>query len=119
MCPSVVELGHHEGVVALPEAVQIEDQPAEITVGELARLAQEARAPARAPARAEARLGGSGASARAGACGPGSAAAARRVCGMRSGYLIHSRSMLSRLYPDRCSASRHAAATRSAIAAAE
>ena len=57
-----VQLGEHERVVALAEAVQVEDEPAEVAVGELARLAQEARAAARAPARAEAGLLGGGCS---------------------------------------------------------
>ena len=53
------ELGEHERVVALAEAVQVVDQPAEVAIGELARLAQEARAAAHAPALAEAgRSGG-------------------------------------------------------------
>ena len=61
------QLGEHEGVVALPEAVQVEDQAAEVAVGELARLAQEAGAAARATARSEAgRLGGGGGVRRAG-----------------------------------------------------
>ena len=47
------ELGEHQRVVALAEAVQVEDQAAEVAVGELARLAQEARAAAHAPALAE------------------------------------------------------------------
>jgi hypothetical protein len=33
------QLGDHQSVVALPEAVQVEDQPAKVAVGELARLA--------------------------------------------------------------------------------
>ena len=49
------QLGEHQRVVALSEAVQVEDEPAEVAVGELARLAQEARAAAHATARAEAR----------------------------------------------------------------
>ena len=48
------ELGEHERVVALAEAVEVVDQTAEVAVGELARLAQEARAAAHAPALAEA-----------------------------------------------------------------
>ena len=52
--PERGELGQHERVVALAEAVQVEDEPAEVAVGELARLAQEARAAADAAARAEA-----------------------------------------------------------------
>jgi predicted dinucleotide-utilizing enzyme len=52
------QLGDHERVVALSEAVQIEDQPAEVAIGELTRLAQEARAPARSATRAEAGLPG-------------------------------------------------------------
>ena len=47
------ELGEHERVVALAEAVEVEDQAAEVAVGELARLAQEARAAAHAPTLAE------------------------------------------------------------------
>ena len=47
------QLGDHQWVVALAEAVQVEDQPAEVAVGELTGLAQEAHAPARAPACAE------------------------------------------------------------------
>jgi hypothetical protein len=44
----------------LPEAMQAEDEPSEITIGELARLAQEAGASSQPPARREAglRLGG-------------------------------------------------------------
>jgi hypothetical protein len=47
------ELGDHQRVVALAEAMQVEDQPAQVAVGELARLAQKACTPAHAPARAE------------------------------------------------------------------
>jgi hypothetical protein len=47
------ELGDHQRVVALAKAVQVEDQPAEVAVGKLARLAQEARATAHTPAGAE------------------------------------------------------------------
>lgn len=49
------ELGEHQRVVALAEAVQIEHEPTEIAIGKLARLAQKARATAHAPALAEAR----------------------------------------------------------------
>src|SRR6185437_5962714 len=42
------ELGEHQRVVALPEAVQIEHEPAEVAISELARLAQEARPAAHA-----------------------------------------------------------------------
>jgi len=49
-----VQLCHHQRVVALPEAVQGEDQAAEVAVGELTRPAQKADATANTPARAEA-----------------------------------------------------------------
>jgi hypothetical protein len=48
------ELREHERVVALPEAVEVEDETPEVAVGELPRLAQEACATAHAAARAEA-----------------------------------------------------------------
>jgi hypothetical protein len=48
------ELGDHERVVALPESMQVEHQPAEVPIGELAGFPQESRAAAHAPARAEA-----------------------------------------------------------------
>jgi len=48
------QLGEHQRVVALAEPVKVEDQASEVAVGELARLAQEARAAAHAPARPEA-----------------------------------------------------------------
>ena len=51
-----VELRQHERVVALAEAVQVEDEAAEVAVGQLAGPAQEAGTPPRPPARAEARL---------------------------------------------------------------
>ncbi len=47
------ELGDHQRVVAPAEAMQVEDQAAEVAVGQLARLAQKPRAPAHAPARTE------------------------------------------------------------------
>jgi hypothetical protein len=50
------ELRLHDVVVALPKAVQVEDEPAKVAVGELARRAQEAGAAADVPARKEARL---------------------------------------------------------------
>ena len=53
--PERVELGDHQSVVALAEAVQVEDEAAEVAIGELTCLAQEARAPAHASARSEAR----------------------------------------------------------------
>jgi len=48
-----VQLRHHQRVVALPEAVQGEDQAAEVAVGELTSPAQKAGATANTPARAE------------------------------------------------------------------
>jgi hypothetical protein len=72
------ELGEHELVVSLAEAVQVEDEPAEITISELARLAEEASAPPQPSARREAwprRVGSVGPVARAGRfrrCGLGS-----------------------------------------------
>jgi hypothetical protein len=54
------QLGHHQGVVPLAEAVEVEDEAAEVAVGELARLAQEAHAPAGTPSGAEAGRLGSG-----------------------------------------------------------
>ena len=53
MCPIVSSLASTSVVVALAEAVQVEHEPAEVAVGQLARLAQEPRAPAHAPALAE------------------------------------------------------------------
>jgi hypothetical protein len=50
------KLGENQRVVALAEAVQIEYEPTEIAVGELACLAQEAGAATHAPALAEAWL---------------------------------------------------------------
>jgi hypothetical protein len=47
------QLGEHERVVALAEAVQIEDKAPEVAVGELAGLAEEANTSAHAPARSE------------------------------------------------------------------
>ncbi len=65
------QLREYERVVALSEPVQVEDQAAEVAVGELARLAQEARATARPTARLEAgRLG----------CRPAGAARTIRGC---------------------------------------
>jgi hypothetical protein len=49
------KLGEHQRVVALAEAVQIEYEPPEIAIGELACLAQEACATTHASALAEAR----------------------------------------------------------------
>jgi hypothetical protein len=49
------KLGEHQRVVALAEAVQIEYEPTEITVGKLACLAQETGAATHAPALAETR----------------------------------------------------------------
>src|ERR1700722_747762 len=49
------KLGEHQRVVALAEAVQIEYEPTEIAIGELARLAQEACATTHASALSEAR----------------------------------------------------------------
>jgi hypothetical protein len=64
------ELAQHELVVSLVEAMQVEHEPAEVAVGELAYLAQEADAAAQAAARREAgwrvRRRGSGRLARAG-----------------------------------------------------
>jgi hypothetical protein len=37
--PERAELGDHQRVIALAEAVQVEDQPAEVAIGELASLA--------------------------------------------------------------------------------
>jgi len=48
------ELGEDQRVVALAEAVQVEYESAEIAVGKLARLAQEAGATTHAPALTEA-----------------------------------------------------------------
>jgi hypothetical protein len=50
------QLGEHELVVALSEAMQAEDEPSEVAVGELARLAQEAGASSQATACREAGL---------------------------------------------------------------
>jgi hypothetical protein len=49
------ELGQYERVVALREAVQLEDQTAQIPVGELARPAQEAQTAPHTTALGEAR----------------------------------------------------------------
>jgi hypothetical protein len=49
-----VQLVEDERVVSLAEAVQVEDEPAEIAIRELAGLAQEAHAPSYAPSRGEA-----------------------------------------------------------------
>jgi hypothetical protein len=40
-----VQLGEDQRVVACSEAMQVEDETAEIAVGQLARLAQKARTP--------------------------------------------------------------------------
>jgi hypothetical protein len=48
------QLGEDEGVVALSEAVQVEDEAAEIAVAELACLAQVAGTTPRAGTRSEA-----------------------------------------------------------------
>jgi hypothetical protein len=48
------ELGDHQRIVTLAEAVQVENQSAEVAIGKLASLAQEAHAAANTPARAEA-----------------------------------------------------------------
>lgn len=53
--PERSELAHYESIVALAEAVEVEDQTTEIAVGELAGLAQEARAATHPPTLAEAR----------------------------------------------------------------
>jgi hypothetical protein len=86
-----VQLGQHQRVVALPEAMQVEDQPAEVPVGQLARLVQEARASARTPTRAEPGLadlgtvGGAG-----GVSGLAVVLRLRRgICRSRASYLIH------------------------------
>jgi hypothetical protein len=60
--PDRLELGEYERVVAAAEPVQVEDEPAEVAIGQLARLAQEAHAPAHSsaltePGRAAWRLG--------------------------------------------------------------
>jgi hypothetical protein len=48
-----VQLGQHERVIALTEAMEVEDEPTEIAVGQLTRLAQKAGAPPRAAAGTE------------------------------------------------------------------
>ena len=48
-----LELGEHQLVVASAEPVQVEHEPAEVAVGQLARLAQEPHTPAHAPPLAE------------------------------------------------------------------
>ena len=92
------QLGDHQGVVALSEAVQVEDKPAEVAIGELARLAQKARAAAHAPARPEAGLRGQLDGADRRALVHRLALARRLSCrwGSRGRSLIHSRSMLPR-----------------------
>ena len=55
------QLGEHQLVVALAKAMQVEHESAEIAIGELACLTQEARPPTHAPTLAKARrllLGG-------------------------------------------------------------
>ena len=52
--PERRQLGENQRVVALPEAVQVEHQPAKVAIAELARPAQEARTAPGAAARAEA-----------------------------------------------------------------
>src|SRR5207302_834437 len=111
------ELGEHEWVVALAEAVEVEDEAAEVAVGQLASLAQEARAAANAPAREEA----------GGGCRCGfllaRVGAALRLRGRRlvrrrargGGGVIH----CAACYPPWSRAARHAPATRSAIFSAE
>jgi len=47
------QLREYQRVVALPEAMQVEHQPAEVAIGELTCLAQEARTAACATARLE------------------------------------------------------------------
>ncbi len=103
------QLGEHERVVALPEAVQVEDESAEIAIRELACLAQEAQAAARPTARLEAgrlrRGDGLRRSNRLGcgrrACGGDlSLRLLRRVC-MDHASLIHLRFMLPRQLRDR------------------
>jgi hypothetical protein len=86
------QLGDHERVVALSEAVQIEDQPAEVAIGELTRLAQEARTSPRTATRAEAGLLGITDGAHRLAL-----LRRRRGSGLRSrgGWLVHGRSMLA------------------------
>lgn len=54
--PERRQLAEYQGVVALAESMQVEDQPAKVSIGELARLAQEARAPTGATARSKPRL---------------------------------------------------------------
>jgi pyruvate/2-oxoglutarate dehydrogenase complex dihydrolipoamide acyltransferase (E2) component len=50
----LAQLGEHQRIVSLPEAVQAEDEPSQIAIGKLARLAQETHAPAHATARTKA-----------------------------------------------------------------
>ena len=52
--PKRVQLVEHQLIVALAEAMQVEDEPAEVAVGELPSLAQEARSATCASPRAEA-----------------------------------------------------------------
>jgi hypothetical protein len=53
--PERPELREHELIVSGAEPVEVEDEPAEVAVRELAGFAQEAEAPAQAPPRGEAR----------------------------------------------------------------
>ena len=50
------QLGEHERIVALAELMEVEDQASEVSIGELAGLAQEANAPTSTTTRAEPRL---------------------------------------------------------------
>jgi hypothetical protein len=58
--PDRGQLGEHQRVVALAEAMQVEHEPTEVSVGELTRLAQEPRTATCATARSKARSLGRG-----------------------------------------------------------
>jgi hypothetical protein len=93
--PDGAELGEHQGIVALAEAVEVEDEAAEVPVCQLARLAQEARAPSQPAAGTEARGPGGGAC-RLGVCGLTAVGRLRRGgSGSRARYVIHDPLMLS------------------------
>ena len=116
-----VELVEHERVVALPEAVQVEDQSSEVAVGELAGLAQEAHARRARPREPKpvgaARRVGDGSASGCGllrlrppARGVGSSA------GVAPDIWFTADPCYPGRYPDRASARCQASRTRSAIA---
>ena len=116
-----VELVEHERVVALPEPVQVVDEAAEVAVGELARLAQEAqRAGARAHASRSPWRSAGGRRRRRGP--PGGLLRLGRSCGwaggsagVAPGIWFTADPCYPGRYPDRASARPHASSTRSAI----